>query len=131
MGNVLDAIVHTADIQDRDGASDLVEFVKNNVPTLTKIVGDGGYGGDGDGDGGEKLAAAIEHIDGLVVEIVRRSDTAHGFAVVPKRWTVERTFAWLGRCRRLAKDWETSIASSEAWLFLASVRRVMRAIARA
>ena len=124
LGNVLDAIVHTADIQDRDGAPGLIEFVKASVPTLTKIFGDGGYGG-------EKLGAAIAHIDGLVLEIVKRSDAATGFVVLPKRWVVERTFAWLGRCRRLAKDWDASIASSEAWLFLASVRRMTRAIARA
>jgi transposase len=124
MGNILDAIVHTADIQDRDGAPGLIEFVKSNVPTLTKIFGDGGYGG-------EKLAAAIARIDGIALEIVKRSDTAKGFEILPKRWIVERTFAWLGRCRRLAKDWETSIASSETWLFLASIRRMTRAIARA
>ena len=124
LGNVLDAVVHTADIQDRDGAPSLIESVKDNVPTLTKIFADGGYAG-------EKLATAIAHIDGLVLEIVKRSDTATGFVVLPKRWIVERIFAWLGRCRRLAKDWESSIASSEAWLFLASIRRMTRAIARA
>lgn len=124
LGNVLDAVVHTADIQDRDGAPGLIESVKDNAPTLTKIFADGGYSG-------EKLATAIAHIDGLVLEIVKRSDTATGFVVLPKRWIVERTFAWLGRCRRLAKDWEASIASSEAWLFLASIRRMTRAVARA
>jgi transposase len=124
LGNVLDAIVHTADIQDRDGAPGLIESVKDNVPTLVRIFADGGYAG-------EKLATAIAHIDGLALEIVKRSDTTTGFVVLPKRWIVERTFAWLGRCRRLAKDWEASIASSEAWLFLASIRRMTRAIARA
>ncbi len=123
LGNVLDAVVHTADIQDRDGAPGLIESVRESVPTLTRIYADGGYAG-------KKLAAAIAHIDGLVLEIVKRSDTAAGFVVLPKRWIVERTFAWLGRCRRLAKDWEASIASSEAWLFLASIRRMARAIAR-
>jgi len=124
LGNVLDAVVHTADIQDRDGAPGLIEIVKDNFPSLARIFADGGYAG-------EKLATAIAHVDGLALEIVKRSDTATGFVVLPKRWIVERTFAWLGRCRRLAKDWEASIASSEAWLFLASIRRMTRAIARA
>ena len=124
LGNILDAYVHTADIQDRDGAPTLIENARNIYPTLVTIFADGGYAG-------EKLAAAIRHIENLAVEIVKRSDTAKGFVVLPKRWIVERTFAWLGRCRRLAKDWEASVASSEAWLFIASIRRITRAIARA
>ena len=124
LGNILDAYVHTADIQDRDGAPALIENARNIYPTLVTIFADGGYAG-------EKLAAAIRHIENLAVEIVKRSDTAKGFVVLPKRWIVEPTFAWLGRCRRLAKDWEASVASSEAWLFIASIRRMTRAIARA
>ena len=124
LGNILDAYVHTADIQDRDGAPALIENARNIYPTLVTIFADGGYAG-------EKLAAAIRHIENLAVEIVKRSDPAKGFVVLPKRWIVERTFAWLGRCRRLAKDWEASVASSEAWLFIASIRRMTRAIARA
>ena len=124
LGNILDAVVHTADVQDRDGAPGLIESVRDNFPALARIFADGGYAG-------KKLAAAIAHLGGLALEIVRRSDTATGFVVLPKRWIVERTFAWLGRCRRLAKNWEASIASSEAWLFLASIRRMTRAIARA
>jgi len=124
LGNILDAVVHTADIQDRDGAPGLIESVRDNFPALVKIFADGGYAGP-------KLAAAIAHLGGLALEIVKRSDAAAGFAMLPKRWIVERTFAWLGRCRRLAKDWEASIASSEAWLFVASIRRMTRVIARA
>lgn len=123
-GNMLDGYVHTADIQDRDGAPALIERLREDHPTLTKIFADGGYAG-------EKLQSAIEHIEGLAIEIVKRSDTAKGFVLLPKRWIVERTFAWLGRCRRLAKDFEASIASSEAWLFIASIRRMTRAFARA
>jgi transposase len=67
----------------------------------------------------------------LALEIVERSDIAEGFVGLPKRWIVERSFGWLGRCRRLAKDWEATIASSEAWLLIASIRRMGRAIARA
>jgi putative transposase len=64
------------------------------------------------------------------LEIIKRSDTAKGFEVLPRRWVVERTFAWLGRCRRLAKDWERSIESSIAWANVASIRMVTRRIAR-
>lgn len=72
------------------------------------------------------------------VEIIKRSDTASGpstslrraFEVLPRRWVVERTFAWLGRCRRLAKDWETSIASSTAWALIASIRMLTRRTAK-
>ena len=65
------------------------------------------------------------------LEIVRRSDTALGFEVIPRRWVVERTFAWLGRCRRLAKDWEKTLASAEAWVLIAHIRLVTRRLARA
>ena len=64
------------------------------------------------------------------IEIIKRSDAAKGFVLLPRRWVVERTFAWLGRCRRLAKDWETSIASSTTWALIASVRMITRRTAR-
>jgi transposase len=64
------------------------------------------------------------------VQIVKRSDTAEGFEVLPRRWVVERTFAWLNRCRRLSKGWEKSIASAEAWILIAHIRRVTRNLAR-
>ena len=63
------------------------------------------------------------------LEIIKRSDTAKGFVLLPRRWVVERTFAWLGRCRRLAKDWERSIESSTAWANIASIRMLTRRIA--
>jgi len=123
-GNMLEAVVHTADIQDRDGAVPLIEAVKERFSSLVKIFADGGYSGT-------KLTAALAHIEGVVIEIVKRSDTAKGFVVLPKRWIVERTFAWLNRCRRLAKDWETLVTSSSAWVHIASIRRMVRSIARA
>ena len=64
------------------------------------------------------------------LQIVKRSDTAKGFEVLPHRWVVERTFAWLGRCRRLAKDWEQSIASAEAWVIVAHIRLLTRRLGR-
>ncbi len=124
LGNLLDVIVHTADIQDRDGAPAVIESVRDSYPSLVKLFADGGYAG-------EKLRTAIAHIESLAIDIVKRSDSAAGFVVLAKRWVVERTFAWLNRCRRLAKDWEASIASSEAWLLIASIRRTVRFVARA
>jgi transposase len=75
--------------------------------------------------------AAVAHIEGLAIDIVKRSDSAADFVVLSKRWMVERTFGWLSRRRRLAKDWKATIASSEAWLLIASIRRAVRLIARA
>ena len=111
--------VHTVDIQDRDGAQELIAYAIDNFPKLSVIFADGGYCGD-------KLKEAVAALDGPVIEMVKRPSGAKGFIVVKRRWVVERTFAWLGRCRRFAKDWETSIASSEAWTTLASIRRMVR-----
>lgn len=124
VGNMLDGIVHEADIQDRDGAPSLIERVREGYPLLARLFADGGYAGD-------KLASAVAHIEKLAIEIVRRCDQASGFVVLPMRWIVERTLAWLNRCRRLAKDWEATIASAEAWMLIASIRRMTRRIARA
>lgn len=122
-GNMLGAITHPANIQDRDGAPDVITFAKESFPTLAHLFADGGYAG-------EKLEAAMQTMDGPTIEIVKRPDGAKGFVVIARRWVVERTFAWLGRCRRLAKDWEATIASSDAWLLIASIRRTTRLIAR-
>lgn len=121
-GNLLDALVHSADVQDRDGAPDLIGRCRDAYPSLARIFADGGYAG-------QKLEAAIAHLDRLAIQIVKRSD-AHRFVVLPRRWVIERTIAWLNRCRRLAKDWEATIASSEAWLLVASIRRMTRRIAK-
>lgn len=86
------------------------------------LFADGGYGG-------EKLTHALADPGTWTIEIIKRSDTAKGFEVLPRRWVVERTFAWLGRCRRLAKDFEATIASAEAWIFIASIRLVLRRMA--
>ena len=116
--------VHSAAIQDRDGAPDVLKAVAARYPVLRHIFADGGYAGP-------KLRDALKAIGRWTVQIVKRSDTAEGFEVLPRRWVVERTFAWLGRCRRLSKDWEKSIASAEAWLTIAHIRRVTRHLARA
>jgi transposase len=115
--------VHGAGIQDRDGAPDVLKAVGARYPMLRHIFADGGYAGP-------KLRDALKAIGRWTVRIVKRSDTAEGFEVLPRRWVVERTFAWLGRCRRLSKDWEKSIASAEAWITIAHIRRVTRHLAR-
>lgn len=122
-GNLLMLEVHTADIQDRDGAVDVIARAHEEYPTLELVYADGGYSGD-------KLKTAVDAFDGPDIEVVKRPNSANGFVVIARRWVVERTFAWLGRCRRLAKDWETSIASAEAWTMVASIRRTTRYIAR-
>lgn len=79
----------------------------------------------------EPLRDALAALGRWTVQIIERSDTAHGFEVVPRRWVVERTLAWLGRCRRLAKNFEATIESSAAWTLVAHVRRLTRSLARA
>ena len=96
---------------------------KDSFRALSLLYADGGYAGN-------KLETEMLKTDGPNIEIVRRADGAKGFVVITRRWVVERTLAWIGRCRRLAKDWETSIASSEAWTLIASIRRLSRRVAR-
>ncbi|MDP9195620.1 MAG: IS5 family transposase [Pseudomonadota bacterium] len=122
-GNMLTGLVHTGDIQDRDGAPAVIADAQESFPTVECAFADRGYAG-------EKLQTALQGQNGPSLEVVRRPDNAKGFVVIARRWVVERTFAWPGRCRRLAKDWENSIASSEAWLLIASIRRQTRLIAR-
>lgn len=101
-GLLVGAIVHAADVQDRDGAPDVLCSIRYRFPWLRHIFADGGYAG-------EKLKAVLEKIGRWTVQIIKRSDAAQGFEVLPRRWAVERTFAWLGRNRRLAKDFERTI----------------------
>lgn len=122
-GNLLGLVTHRADIQDRDGAPGVIAQAVESHPTLTHLFADGGYSGD-------KLQETLNDIDGPTIEIVRRPPGVTGFVVIARRWVVERTFAWLGRCRRLAKDWEASIASADAWVLIAAIRRSARHIAR-
>ena len=79
---------------------------------------------------GKATANAVRDATGLPLEIVKRSDTAKGFVVLPKRWIVERTFGWLGRCRRLAKDYENRTRMAAAFLILAMIRLMLRRIVR-
>jgi putative transposase len=120
-GFLIFILVHAADIQDRDGAVDVLKAIRNRFPWLRHVFADGGYAGD-------KLRNALRGNGDWTLEIIKRSDKARGFEVLPRRWVVERTFAWLGRCRRLAKDWEQSIESSTAWATIASIRMLTRRI---
>ena len=112
--------MHAADIQDRDGGELAMATLFGMFPFLLKLYADGGYQGP-------LFRTAVKKVMKQVnVEIVKRSDTAKGFVLLPKRWVVERTFAWFGRCRRLAKDWECLDRKGRAFLRLASIRLMMR-----
>jgi transposase len=123
LGLLIGFLVHAANIQDRDGAPEVLKSIRHRFPWLRHLFADGAYAGP-------KLSGALDKIGNWTVEIVKRSDTAKGFEVIPRRWVVERTFAWLGRCRRLAKDWEKSIASAQAWLLVAHIRILTMRLAR-
>ena len=117
---MLHAIVHAADIQDRDGGAMLLATLFGMFPFLLRLYADGGY------QGPEFQTALKRVLSQAEVQIVKRSDRAKGFVVLPKRWVVERTLAWLNRCRRLAKDWENLNRSALAFLKLASIRLMLR-----
>jgi transposase len=116
----LHAIVHPANIQDRDGGVLLLATLFGMYPFLLRLYADCGY------QGKPFQEAVGKIISQLNVEIVKRSDKAKGFVVLPKRWIVERTIAWLNRCRRLAKDWENHTHNALAFLRLASIRLMLR-----
>jgi transposase len=119
-GLLIHAVVHAADIQDRDGGELVMATMFGMFPFLLKLYADGGYQGP-------RFHAALKKImDRVNVETVKRSDQARAFVVLPRRWVVERTFAWLGRCRRLNKDWENLNRKALAFLRLASIRLMLR-----
>ena len=123
LGLLLGAQVHSADIQDRDGAVPLLTALMTPFPRMRHIFADGGYAGG-------KLRDAMTAIGKWTIQIVKRSEMAENFVLLPRRWVVERTLAWLNRNRRLAKDYEASIASAETWLFIANVKLLTRRLAR-
>jgi len=117
---VLQVIVHAADLQDRDGGTLLLATLFGLFPFLRTLYADGGYQGP-------KFRKTVKRILRRVrLEIVKRSEAAKSFVVLPKRWIVERTIAWLNRCRRLAKDWENLNRKALAFLRLASIRLMLR-----
>ena len=111
---------HPASIQDRDGGGPLLRFSRRIFPFVQRVFADSGYAG-------EKVTTATL----IAVEIVRKNPDQVGFAINPRRWVVERFFAWIGRNRRLAKDFEATIDSARAFLYAASVMLLVRRIARA
>ncbi len=119
LGNLIEVVVHAANIQDRDGAKLVLNKLSQDTRRhLEKLWADGGYRG--------KLVRWVrKHLE-IVLEIVKRDPGTKGFAVLPRRWVVERTFAWLGRFRRLSKDYEREVTSSEAMIYLASIRTLLR-----
>jgi len=122
-GLLVGAEIHAADVQDRDGAVLVIEAIHDLFPWLRHLFADGAYAG-------EKLRHALAKLGQWTIEIVKRSDHVAGFEVLPRRWVVERTLAWLNRNRRLAKDFEATLASAKAWLLIASVQLLMRRVAR-
>ncbi len=119
LGLLIAVIVHSAGIQDRDGAPVVLGSIRHSHPWLRHVFADGGYAGP-------KLNRALAKIGDWTIDIVKRSDTAGGFEVIPRRWVVERTFAWLGRNRRLAKDFEKLIDTAVAWILIAHIKLLTR-----
>jgi transposase len=122
-GLLLALRVHEANIQDPHGAVPLLHDLRRRFPKLQHIFADRVYRGP-------QLQAAVADCGAWTIEIVERPPGVKGFQLLPRRWVVERTFAWLGRCRRLAKDFEATIASATAWVLIANLRLLIRRLAR-
>ena len=114
------ALVHAADVQDRDGGVWVMATLFGLYPFLLKLYADGGYDARGFQNGVKRAMAKLS------IEIVKRPRGAKGFVVLPKRWIVERSIAWLNRNRRLAKDWECKNQKARAFLLWASIRLMLR-----
>ena len=116
LGLVLSCVVHAANVQDRDGAQWVLAKATFDFGRLRIIRADAGYAG--------RLVAWVQQACGWTLEIIRR--TSPGFVLQPKRWVVERTFAWLGKYRRLSKDYEVLEESSEAFIHIAMIHLMAR-----
>jgi transposase len=121
-GLLVGAEVHPADVQDRDGAVLVIEAIHQLFPWLRHLFADSVYNGP-------NLRDALAKFGDWTIEIVKRAADAAGFQLLPRRWVVERTLAWLNRNRRLAKDFEASIASAKTWVYIASVQLLVRRLA--
>jgi transposase len=121
-GLLVGAEVHPADIQDRDGAGLVIEAIHQLFPWLRHLFADSV-------DNGPNPNAALSKFGNWNIEIVKRAADAIGLELLPRRWVVERTLAWLNRNRRLAKDFEASIASARAWVYIASMQFLIRRLA--
>lgn len=134
LGLLLSVVVHCAGIQDRDGAKLVFMKMRNSFPRLRLIWADGAYAGYLIA----WLCAFTQSAGSWVLEIVKRPEAAKGFVLLPRRWVhasvnvvVERTFAWLMKCRRLCRDYEETAHSSEAWIQLAMIQVMAKRLARA
>ena len=121
MGLILAVVVHTVNIQDRDGANLVLGKPRGQYRRLKLICADGGYAG--------KLIEWTASFGNWVLEIVKCSDDVTGFVVLPKRWIVERTFGWIGRYRRVSKDYEMLPASSEAMILIIMINLMLHWLA--
>ena len=123
IGLLLVAVVHGANVQDRDGAVQVFQATGKLFPWLKTVFADGAYGGD-------KLKDALRPLGTWTLQIVKRSETAKGFEVLPKRWVVERTLAWISRNRRLAKDFEAGAENATAYIYIAMIKLMIRRLVR-
>ncbi len=114
-------VVHSAGVQDRDGARLVIQKVRFDSPRLKKLGADGAYAGE--------LEDWVHRFTGWELDIVRRNDAARGFTVLPKRWIVERTFGWLGRYRRLSKDYEFFTQTGENLIYMAMINLMLHRLA--
>ena len=121
-GLLVGVAIHPANIQDRDGAELVIEAIHDLFPWLRHLFADSVYNGP-------NLRQALVKFGHWTIEIVRRAIAEPGFHLLPRRWVVERTLAWLNRDRRLAKDFEASIASATAWIYSASAQLLIRRLA--
>jgi transposase len=121
-GLLVGVAIHPANIQDRDGAGLVIEAIHDLFPWLRHLFADSVYNGP-------NLRQALVEFGDWTIEIVKRATAATGFQLLPRRWVVERTLAWLNRNRRLAKDFEASIASATTWIYIASVQLLIRRLA--
>jgi putative transposase len=122
LGLIVVVAVTSAALQDRVAAAPLLSLARYYCPRLRTIWADGGYAG--------QLVSWVQSWCQWTLEIIKRSDSAKGFQVLPKRWIVERTFGWLGRARRLSKDYEYYVRSSETMILLAMTHLMIRRLAR-
>ena len=121
---MLNVVVHSADIQDRDGAALVLDKrTRRLFPFIERIYADGGYQGP-------RVRAAAARAGTWKIEIIKRSDIAKGFVVLPKRWVVERTLAWISRNRRLCRDFERYARTVAAFVRLAMIRIMLRRLTK-
>ena len=118
LGLILAVVVHAANVQDRDGAKLVLARLAGRFPHLALIWADGGYAG--------QLVDRVRTTWHWLLTIVSKPTDTPGFVVLPKRWIVERTFGWLGRCRRLSKDYEALPETSETWIYVAMIHLMLR-----